>query len=227
MLKKYKAFSLLFLIIFLLQLGAEIYALSWLSLVVKPIIVLSLLVFFYWRTRLKGRFHKRLFTGLLFAWIGDILLMLPALSSHFIYGLLAFLLCHIFYIRAFYLDFRSAQELDKRGARIAIVLCTIFGMGFYVFLRPYLDSMKLPVMTYTFVICMMLMMSVFRNQRVNKESFNLIFTGALFFVLSDSLLAYHKFVGAFDLAGTLIMGTYMVAQYLIVIGGVERKLILS
>jgi uncharacterized membrane protein YhhN len=43
-------------------------------------------------------------------------------------------------------------------------------------------------------------------------------TGALFFVVSDSLLAINKFYQAFPFAGLLIMLTYCAAQYFIVRG---------
>lgn len=226
MLKKYLKFNLLFVLIFILQIYAEFNELSTLRYLIKPCIVLSLLLMLYTQTRLKGRFHKRLFTGLIFALAGDVLLMLAWQNpSYFMYGLVAFLTCHIFYISAFYLDFRSAQELDKKGARIAIILCAIFSIAFYFYLRPHLGGMKLPVMIYTFVISMMMMMAAFRNQRVNTLSFNLILFGALCFLLSDSILAYNKFVKGFDFAGVLIMATYMAAQYLITMGAVERKLL--
>ncbi|WP_342327413.1 lysoplasmalogenase [Pedobacter sp. FW305-3-2-15-E-R2A2] len=226
MLKKYLKFNLLFALIFILQIYAEFNELSTLRYVIKPCIVLSLLLMLYTQTGLKGRFHKRLFTGLIFALAGDALLMLAWQDpAYFMYGLVAFLICHIFYISAFYLDFRSAQELDKKGARIAIILCALFSITFYFYLRPHLGGMKLPVMIYTFVISMMMMMAAFRNQRVNTLSFNLILFGALCFLLSDSILAYNKFVKGFDFAGVLIMATYMAAQYLITMGAVERKLL--
>jgi uncharacterized membrane protein YhhN len=222
MFKKYKAFSWLFLLIFILQLIATFYFPSVMAYVIKPSIVLSLMVFFVLKTKLKGRFHKRLFTGLLFAWLSDMLLMLHHIPS--MYGWTCYLFAHLFFIRAFYLDFRSAPELDKKNARIAIAASTIFGMGFYIFLRPHLGVYRMPVMTFTFVSCLMLMMAVFRNLRVNRESFVLIFAGVLLFVLSDCLLALHKFTD-FPLAGIWITASYMAAQYLIVIGGVERKLL--
>jgi len=224
--KKYRIFSILFLLIFILELIAEFQQLNTLRFIVKPCIVLSLAVFFCIRTKLKGRFHKRLFSGLIFAWLGDILLLfVDARPEYFMYGLFSFLLGHLFYTRAFYLDFRSAQELDKKNARIAIGFCSVSSIAFYFYLRPHLGTLKLPVMIYTFVISMMLMMSVFRNLRVNKESFILVFAGAILFVLSDSLLAYNKFVSSFSLAGVCIMATYMLAQYFIVIGAAERKLL--
>src|SRR3954451_25371870 len=103
MLKKYLKFNLIFALIFILQLVAVYYQLERLGYITKPLIVVSLLIMFAISTKLKGRFHKRLFTGLIFGLIGDILLMLVWKSeSYFMYGLIAFLLCHIFYIRAFY-----------------------------------------------------------------------------------------------------------------------------
>lgn len=226
MFKKYPWFTLLFAIIAVFHLISIALSSAIGQYITKPMIVISLLIMLGLSTALRGRFHKRLFTGLLFAMAGDILLMFVAHDqSFFIYGLIAFLICHIFYISAFYLDFRSAPELDKRGARFAIVICALLGMGFYVFIRQNLGMLKLPVMAYIFIICFMMMMAVFRNQRVNVLSFNLILYGAMFFIISDGLLAYNKFVLPFNHAHLMIMITYMTAQYLITIGAIERKLI--
>lgn len=226
MLKKYPKFSLLFALIFIVQLVVEFNQLASIDYIIKPLIVISLLFFLAYETKLKGRFHKRLFTGLCFALAGDLLLMFVWKEpAYFTYGLIAFLLCHVFYIAAFYLDFRSAPELDKRGARIAILFCAIVCTSFYFLIRPHLGAMKLPVMAYVLVISMMMMMAAFRNQRVNAGSFNLILAGAICFVVSDAILAYDKFVKGFDFSGFLVIATYMVAQYLIIAGGVTRKLV--
>lgn len=226
MLKKYAKFNIIFGLIFVLQLTFGGNGSGNFAYFIKPCIVLSLLIMLYVSTRLKGRFHKRLFTGLIFALAGDVLLICAVKDeSYFLFGLAAFLLCHIFYISAFYLDFKSAPELDKKGARIAILLSAIAAISFYFYLRPHLGIMKLPVMVYVFVISMMMMMASFRNLRVNKSSFKLVLFGALFFLLSDSILAYNRFVQHIDYSDVWIMATYMIAQYLITIGAVERKLI--
>lgn len=227
MLKKHSKFNALFAVIFLLQLLAEFdHQLIRLKYTTKPLIVLSLLLMLYVGTKLKGRFHKRIFAGLIFALAGDMLLMQAGQDqAYFMYGLVAFLICHICYISAFYLDFRSAPELDKKGARIAIFLCAAFSIGFYFYIRPHLGTMKLPVLAYTFVISLMMMMAAFRNLRVNRSSFLLILCGAICFLVSDSLLAFNKFVSQFDYAGVFIMATYMAAQYLITMGAVDRKLL--
>lgn len=226
MLRKHSKFNVLFVIIFLLQLLAEFNQLTRLKYTTKPLIVLSLLLMLYVGTKLKGRFHKRIFSGLVFALAGDVLLMQAGQDpAYFMYGLVAFLICHICYISAFYLDFRSAPELDKKGARIAILLCAAFSIGFYFYIRPHLGTMKLPVLAYTFVISLMMMMAAFRNLRVNSSSFLLILFGAMFFLISDSLLAFNKFVSQLDHAGVFIMATYMAAQYMITMGAVDRKLV--
>lgn len=226
MMKRYKWFNVLFAVIFMLQLTLGNNGNPYFAYLIKPSIVLSLLIMFFLTTKLKGRFHKRIFTGLIFALAGDVLLIHAVHNeAYFMYGLAAFLFGHIFYISAFYLDFKSAPELDKKGARIAISLCAIIAIGYYFFLRPHLGMMKLPVMIYILVISMMMMMASFRNQRVNAISFKLILFGAMFFLLSDSILAYNKFVQPITYANTWIMATYMVAQYLITIGAAERKLL--
>lgn len=226
MLKKHPWLQVLFAFIFILQLSSGWIPSAQISTFTKPLIVLSLLVILALSTHLKGRFHKRLFTGLLFALAGDILLMYTGKDEkYFTWGLAAFLCCHLFYIRAFYLDFKSAPELDKKGARIAIACCAILAISFYFYLRPHLGALKLPVMIYILVISMMTMMACFRNQRVNPSSFKLILTGALFFLLSDGILAYNKFISPIPYSGSWIMASYMIAQYLITMGAIERKLL--
>lgn len=78
-------------------------------------------------------------------------------------------------------------------------------------------------MAYIFVISIMAILAAYRYKRVNLYSFRLIYWGALFFVISDSALAYNKFVEPFSFSGVLIMATYMIAQYLITLGAIERK----
>ena len=70
-------------------------------------------------------------------------------------------------------------------------------------------------------------MAINRYKKVNVFSYQLILYGALFFLLSDSALALNKFAYKIPQGDVLIMSTYMIAQYLIVYGTVERKLIIT
>lgn len=226
MLKKYLVFNLAYTLVFVLVLAACYWHLKMFNYAIKPCISLVLAVFLCLTTQLKGRFHQRLFTGVVFALTGDTLLLIRDYNpSYFLYGLIAFVVCHIFYISAFYLDFLSAKELDKKGARIAIIGCAIVFTAFYLYLRPHLPLLKLPILACVFIGALLTMMAAFRNQRVNKSSFNLILAGVLFFIITDGLMAQLYFIRPFDHAELVISTTYMVAQFLIVMGGVERRLV--
>lgn len=225
---KTKLFSFIFALVFILQLYAETAGNMFLLQFSKPLIVISLMVWLYSSTNLKGRFHKRIFTGLIFALAGDVLLMLQAgRPMFFIYGLIAFLLCHIFYIRAFTLDHRSNPKHRTPYFLWIVGVFAIFCSGLFFYLQPKLGVMQFPVLMYAIIITVMALMAVNRYGKVNIFSFKLILYGALFFLLSDSVLAINKFTQTIPQAGVLIMATYMIAQYLIVYGTVVRELVVK
>ncbi|RYG13981.1 MAG: lysoplasmalogenase [Chitinophagaceae bacterium] len=225
---KTKLFSFIFALVFIIQLYAETDGNIQLRNFSKPLIVVALLAWLYISTNLRGRFHKRIFTGLIFALAGDVFLMLQSgHASFFIYGLIAFLLCHIFYIRAFILDHKSNPYLKNSFFLWVVGALIIFCVGLFFYLQPFLGSMQFAVLFYAIIITFMAIMAVNRYGKVNLFSYKLVLYGALFFLLSDSALAVNKFAQPIPQAGVLIMATYMIAQYLIVYGTVERKLVVT
>jgi uncharacterized membrane protein YhhN len=225
--KKTKLFAFVYLIVFLTQLYAEYLDSNVLRSISKPLIVLVLMVWIYLSTRLLKPFHKNIFAGLVFAWIGDILLMLqPGKSSFFISGLVAFLLCHLCYISAFMLDYRLKPARKNPFILWAVIVFSVFCVVLFVYMRPHLGPMQNPVLIYAIIISVMAMMAVSRFGRVNLFSFEIIFYGAVLFLFSDSMLAYNKFVEPLSNAGLIIMASYMIAQFLIVLGSIERKQLL-
>lgn len=231
MLKKHLQFNFAFILIFIVQLLVESDPItSKLVLLdfhyaVKPLITISLLLFLVYHTQLKGRFVKRVFGGLLFGLFGDCFLMFQTTHpSFFLLGLASFLVGHLLYITAFYLDYIWNSRIQKGYTRWALVIFGVFCIVFYIYLRPYLADMKIPVMVYAFVISLMGIMAANRKGRVNTLSFKLVMWGAVLFILSDAILAYNRFVHPFETSGLWIMSTYMLAQYLITMGTVERKM---
>ncbi|MFC3563637.1 lysoplasmalogenase [Pedobacter jamesrossensis] len=225
---KTKIFAIIFALVYIIQLYAETSGNISLRNFSKPLIVITLLIWLYSSTNLKGRFHKRIFTGLVFGLIGDILLMLQSgRPNFFIFGLIAFLLCHIFYIRAFTLDHKSNPNYKNPFLLWAIGVFAIFCSGLFFYLQPSLGAMQFPVLMYAIIITFMAIMAVNRYGKVNIFSYKLILYGALFFLLSDSALAVNKFAQPIPQAGVLIMATYMLAQYLIVYGTVVRELVVK
>jgi uncharacterized membrane protein YhhN len=226
MLKKHLVFTVSYTLITILVCYSAFLDIPKLGYFGRPLIHISLLVFLFVKTKLRGRFHQRLFTGLVFALTAETLFMLRSYEeSYFLFSIIAFLICHLFYISAFYLDFLSAKELDKKGARIAIISSAVFFTSFYFYIRHNLGMMRLPVLAYTVVIAVLTMMASFRNKRVNALSFKLILTGVIFIIIADALMALSHFNGAFHYANVLVALSYMIGQYLIITGGVERKLI--
>ncbi len=231
MLKKYLQFNIAFALIFIIQLLVESdpitskLVLLDFHYVVKPLITISLMLFLVYQTQFKGRFAKRVFVGLLFGLFGDCFLMFQTLhASFFLLGLAAFLVGHLLYISAFYLDYKWNSNIEKAYTRWALAIFGICCIAFYIYLRPYLAEMKIPVMVYAFVISLMGIMAANRKGRVNTLSFKLVMWGAVLFIISDAVLAYNRFVLPFETSGLWIMSTYMLAQYLVTMGAVERKM---
>ncbi|MCX2574525.1 lysoplasmalogenase [Pedobacter sandarakinus] len=225
---KTKLFSSIFALIFIVQLYAESASMLPLKNTTKPLIVISLLIWLISATKLKGRFHKRIFTGLIFALIGDVLLMFQTQhSSYFTFGLVAFLVCHMAYIRAFILDHKSNPTQKNPYFLWATGALILFCVGLFFYLQPSLGGLQFAVLCYAIIITFMAIMAVNRYKKVNMFSFQTILVGALFFLFSDSVLAVNKFAQPIPQSGVLIIATYMLAQFLIVYGTVGRQLIVT
>ena len=85
-------------------------------------------------------------------------------------------------------------------------------------LMPHLGDLEIPVSIYATVISIMLLFA-FNGLLVWERPGNLlVFLGAFFFVVSDSILAVNKFYTPIPKSSFFIMITYLLAQYLIVLG---------
>lgn len=186
----------------------------------------GMLVFLFTRSRLKGRFHKRICSALLVTLIGYIYFALTGNRYEVLFpSMLFFLLPQLFFISAFYLDFRSAPELDKRGARIAIALAFLLSMGYYLAMRAHLGILKLPVMIGVFTSSLMFMMACFRNLRVNSNSFWMVLAGVLLYMFGEGLFAYHKFAEPIGGLALIYFISLFTGLYLISLGAASRTLL--
>lgn len=172
----------------------------------------------------SGKFRNLIVAGLFLSLGGDVFLMFQQYASiWFIAGLGSFFLAHVMYIWAFtkvYLENQQVELIKKHGW----VMILIFAYGFFFFrqLQGHLGAMTGPVIAYVIVISLMLLIASNRYGRVGERSFWLIFSGALLFVASDSILAWNKFVHPLMASHVLIMGTYGLAQLLITLGALRQ-----
>lgn len=218
--------TIVFFIVFVAQLFSLLTENEWIRFITKPLITLVLMLSLVMLNQLYGKFRKRIFIGLIFGLLGDVFLMLPANHpSYFMLGLLSFLIGHLFYISAFNLDIQSSTKKASNIFLITSIVLAIFSGAFFLYLRPFLGSLQLPVLIYCFIISLMVMLSIGRWGKVDKSSALFITIGAFFFLISDSLLAYNKFVLPLENSGLYVMSTYMLAQYFIVQGTINRVLI--
>jgi uncharacterized membrane protein YhhN len=184
-----------------------------LKVLIIPILILLLLV----NQEAQGnKLQKFILAGLFFSWAGDVLLEVPGeFLDLFVPGLLSFMVAQTMYLTAFFTT-PGPNILKKKPLLAAPAI--MYGAVFVYFLSPGLGAMKIPVLIYAAVILTMLCGAVNRYEKVNRVSFWLVLTGAILFVLSDSGIAFSKFIRNFECSSLFIMSTYAIAQYLIIAG---------
>lgn len=216
-----KIFSLLFFMIVVLELiCGSVESLATYHYITKPSILIALILFFWTQS---AALHKsiRLMTllALVFSLLGDVLLMFVDQSAnYFMLGLIVFLIAHIFYIAVFL----KHRDKNKQPLWFGLLLL-MYGIGIFYGLKDGLGEMLIPVLIYMLVILTMAITAFWRNNSVGKWSYVLVFFGALFFMMSDSLLAINKFYTSLPLSNISIMLTYALAQFFIVFGILKAR----
>lgn len=198
-----------------------------LMLVCKPLLMIILSSWFFFKSRRVGdRFTLLIQAGLFFSWLGDVALMYQHHDEFFfLIGLGGFLVAQLCYMIAF------AGNLVYGDARWpfaiwALVLALAgFGAGVILLLVPSVDdAVRLPVTIYACAITAMGVTAALRYGRTYMRSFVLVVCGALLFIASDSILAWNRFMHPLGHASWSVMLTYAAAQYLIVAGALAHVL---
>jgi len=207
----------LFVVVFLPDLFAVYTNNETLRYITKPLLMPLLVLFFIFNTiSFSSSLKKWIVIALLFSWLGDILLMFESANSNFfIFGLIAFLLAHIFYIVLF--DQVRLREKFKQSL-FPLLPIAVYYILLISLLQPNLGGMQKPVSIYGLVISIMLSFAIDLWKLKDKTTAFLIIFGAVLFITSDSLLAINKFYKQFEYAGIAVMSTYGLAQLLITVG---------
>jgi uncharacterized membrane protein YhhN len=206
----YLGFSLIYLTITALKLEE-------IARVLKPFLLPILLIAVYFSNTFSSK--KILLTALTFSWIGDIVLLFANQGElYFIVGLVAFLISHVFYIVLFSKQTISKTISNKLSFRAGIGLILLYFFGMITTLGPKLGPLTVPVVVYAVVISSMLYFALKGSYQWNAIPYQSVLVGALFFIASDSILAFNKFYQPIPQASFLIMITYLLAQYSIVCG---------
>ena len=144
--------------------------------------------------------------ALAFSSLGDILLEFPGL---FVWGLASFLVTHLLYIVLFRRYWREPAGLR---AWIGMAGVGAYSVAFLSILGP-LGNLRIPVDFYIGAITVMVMASIRATW-----STRMVVTGALLFLLSDSVLGFDRFVWHVPFRNFVVWPTYYVGQLAIALG---------
>ncbi|MDK2886607.1 MAG: hypothetical protein PWP54_1165 [Thermosipho sp. (in: thermotogales)] len=142
--------------------------------------------------------------GLFFGLLGDLFL---EYENKFLFGMIAFLVGHIFYSFGFGMKF-GIPNFNVFIITLLVLLILYFGVLF-----KKVKGFKLPIFIYVIVIGIMFSFT-FAAGDIYYIRFLLPLAGGLF-VFSDFLLAFQKFVRKIRYSEIIILGTYFLAQLLI------------
>ncbi|PKN60102.1 MAG: lysoplasmalogenase [Deltaproteobacteria bacterium HGW-Deltaproteobacteria-11] len=157
-------------------------------------------------------YYGFILAGLLFCMAGDVFLIFFLSRKLFMVGLVSFLAGHIMYSIAFF-------SMGSPGKLIVIItaLCLAISVTVFIWIRPYLGAMIIPVIAYIAIITMMVIgaASLVGNEHLNFTGRALVFCGAILFYLSDIFVARHRFVKKEYINRLAGLPMYYAAQFMI------------
>jgi len=150
--------------------------------------------------------------GLLFCMAGDVFLIFFLSRKLFMAGLVSFLTGHILYSIAFF-SLGSPGMLTVIIAVISLAVST----AVFIWLRPYLGAMIIPVIAYIAIITLMVIgaAALVGNEHLTFTGRALVFCGAILFYVSDIFVARHRFVKNEYINRLAGLPTYYAAQFMI------------
>ena len=183
--------------------------------VFKPLATLALVAIVL-RATGTSRYRTWIAAGLVASLAGDILLMLP--PGRFVLGLVAFLMAHLCYIRAFASDGAGVRAPLLPGIPVFVTACALLA-----YLWPSLGAMRVPVACYVATIAVMSWQALARWQVRRSRDAAFAAVGSLFFLVSDAALAIDRFVASYPSAVFVVLGTYYAAQWGLTISAVTEQ----
>lgn len=209
---KYKSFTIFYSIIFFLNL----LFFTWLTeyrVVSKPMIMASLIGFYISSAKKQS---NAFLLAMIFALFGDIFLMFNG-EDFFLIGLGCFLVMQVLYTITFLKDrVNDILLIIYRSLPILFISIAVIA-----YLWNGLGEMRIPVSVYTAAISLMVISALIR--RSNMYWYFPVVIGVILFMISDALIAVSKFGPSFNGIEYGVMATYMLAQYLIVRGMIEKS----
>ena len=154
------------------------------------------------------------------SFLGDVLLTFP---DYFILGMVAFMTTHIFNMIMFHQINGIGQPKSKKFLMFTVILIA-FCLLIYFKLQAAMGSLIYPILVYMALICSAALMAIHAGRNTKEALISKLFwfPGMLFFITSDTVLAFNKFDWAKNMPikniGLVTMLTYGLAQVLLTKG---------
>jgi len=205
--KKIKLFTTLFFAVSFLDILGVVLQHELLQNIFKPMIILSLIALYFVSVTAKNYWY---ILALAFSFLGDVLLLDK--NNLFLFGIAAFLLTQLLYIKIIWKHIKESTFQQKWLAAIPFVL---YLAVLLFILHDNLNEYLIPVVIYGSAISVFGMIALL-NYIVDTNKINrILLVGAILFIASDSMIALNKFYQERPFYGFAIMTTYVLAQYLI------------
>lgn len=157
----------------------------------------------------RDAFDRLVFAGLMLSAIGDVALI-PRGRRWFLSGLVAFLLGHVAYVAAFNL---RAPVASLHPAMLGVLV--LAATWVFLYLRPHLGAMLVPVVAYMLVITLMLAGALaVASAHSHPAGWRLALAAGMFYI-SDVTVARDRFVTGPRFANRVAgLPLYYAAQFL-------------
>ena len=189
----------------------------WLVYAFKPLATLLLVAIaaYHWTNR-RTSYSQWIAIGMAFCLIGDAFLIWP--NEYFLEGLVAFLCAHVVYLVAFSRDSKFLANL------LIWLFYLVFTAAIFLFLFPTLPpGLRIPVALYAALLSTMAAQAMGRALALNTTQAKCAAFGALLFMASDLLLAFHRFRTPLRHSAFLILVPYYLGQWLIASSASESR----
>lgn len=189
----------------------------------KLLLMPILLVYFWTNTKSKKyAVSTSLITvALVFSWLGDFFLLKERddNSLFFLLGMVSFLITHVLYI-IFFIRAKPIQVVKGTEAFFGAVIAILASSQVYKYIEPNLGDLKVPVIIYMCVICIMAITAtnIASSKTLRNLAIQHFIPGAGLFLLSDAVLALDTFFFKESFLGVVVMMSYGYAQCLLVQG---------
>ena len=157
---------------------------------------------------LGTQYGRVLVAGMVFCWLGDLLLASKNSKKLFLAGLVSFLLGHLVYIGAF-----SVRGISFPVLAGAAMVMAVFAWRVLSWLNPVVGQrMRRPVQLYVVAISAMMAMAA---ATFSAHGGLALLLGSLLFVISDLAVARNRFVAPGFVNRAWGLPTYFTAQLLL------------